>query len=152
VLLLGLAGCDAGGAATAVPPTEPPTAIIAPTVADTPTAPGAAEATPGGPAIDAQLYDYAPDYRWIAGQLRQEGACWIVTYISPLTAHAPDQYNNQMTLLAGGWNPTDFSPGAWVIVQGQPQAGTDVAPGCLAHGYEVTGVRLNPKTPKASDS
>jgi hypothetical protein len=135
--------CDVGGAATAVPPTDTP--APAP-VADTPT--GAAE-----PGIVADFYDQAPDYSWVAGQLRQEGDCWIVTYVSLALAHAPDQYNNQFTLLPGsGWNPIDFSPGAWVIVEGQPEAGTDPAPGCAAHGFAVTRMRLNPKTPKASDS
>jgi hypothetical protein len=105
------------------------------------------------PTVQAELYDHAPDYSWVAGQLRQDGACWIVTYVSPLVDIPPDQYNNQLTLLEGtGWNPVDFSPGAWVIAQGAPQPGTGAAPGCAAHGYEVTGVRLNPKTPKASDS
>ena len=153
VLALVLAGCGAESTATAVPPGEP-TATSAPAPAATPTEAAVPLATPAaGPTVAAELYDHAPDYRWIAGSLRQEGECWIVSYVSPLVSTPPDQYNNQLALLTGeGWNPADFSPGAWVIAQGQPQTGTDPAPGCAAHGYAVTRVQLNPKTPKASDS
>jgi hypothetical protein len=151
VLALGLAGCGAESTATAVPSGEPTATTVPAPVAETPTEP-AAPSTPL-PTVQAELYDHAPDYSWIAGPLRQEGDCWIVSYVSPLVGTAPDQYNNQLALAAGaGWNPADFSPGAWVIVQGQPQPGTDPASGCAAHGYAVTRVQLNPKTPKASDS
>ncbi len=157
-VVLVLVGCVARGAAspTAVPASEPTaTAALAP--ADTPTpapapadtattAPASADTTPAPPAIIAELYDHAPDYSFIAGQLRQEGTCWIVAYVSLATAHAPDQYNNQMTLLTGGgWSPLDFKAGDWVIVQGQPEAGTDPALGCTAHGYEVSVMQVNPK-------
>lgn len=153
LLALGLAGCDAGGAATAVPPISPPTEIPVP-VADTPTTAAVPPAaTPAGPGIVAELYDHAPDYSWIAGQLRQDGNCWVISYVSPLVDTPPDQYNNQLALLAGsGWNAIDFSPGAWVIAQGQPEPGTDPASGCTAHGFTVTDMRLNPKTPKTSNS
>ena len=151
-LALVLAGCGAENTATAVPPGEPTATTVPAPVAETPTEPAASPATPL-PTVQAELYDHAPDYSWIAGSLRQEGECWIVSYVSPLVGTAPDQYNNQLALPAGeGWNPVDFSPGAWVIVQGQPQPGTAAAPGCAAHGYVVTRVQLNPKTPKASDS
>jgi hypothetical protein len=147
-----LAGCGADGTATAVPPPATETAAPAPPAAPTNTA-RPPEATPAPPAVKPELYDHAPDYSWIAGQVRQEGDCWIVAYVSPLTLGAPDEYNNQLTLLGGGgWNPADFSSGAWVIAYGQPQAGSDPAPGCAAHGYMVTRVELNPKTPKASDT
>jgi hypothetical protein len=150
VLALGLEGIGTERTATAVPSAEPAATTLPP--AETPTEPAASTATPL-PTVQAELYDHAPDYRWIAGSLRQEGECWIVSYVSPLVSTAPDQYNNQLALAAGaGWNPADFSPGAWVIVQGQPQPGTDPASGCAAHGYAVTRVQLNPKTPKASDS
>ena len=154
-VLVALAGCGADSTATAVPGGEPTATPVPVAPADTPTVPAAAptETSAAVPTVQAELYDHAPDYRWIAGQLRQDGGCWIVTYVSPLVDIPPDQYNNQLALLAGsGWNPVDFSPGAWVIAQGQPQPGTGAAPGCAAHGYEVTAVRLNPKTPKASDS
>jgi hypothetical protein len=150
VLALGLVGCGTESTATAVPSAEPAATTLPP--AETPTEPAASTATPL-PTVQAELYDHAPDYRWIAGSLRQEGECWIVSYVSPLVSTAPDQYNNQLALLMGeGWNPVDFSPGAWVIAQGQPQSGTAPAAGCAVHGYAVAHVQLNPKTPKASDS
>lgn len=159
LVMMLMVGCGAAPA-TAVPAAEPTattapapadTATTAPAPADTPTTAAGVATTPAAPAPPAELYDHAPDYSFIAGQLRQEGTCWIVTYVSLATAHAPDQYNNQMALLPGaGWNPADFKAGAWVIVQGQPDAGTDPAAGCTAHGYQVTVMQLNPKTPQSS--
>ena len=62
---------------------------------------------------------------------------------------AADQYNNKMTLLPGpGWDPATLKSGAWVIVQGQPEPGTDPAPSCTAHGYQVTTVAPNPAAPE----
>src|SRR5438067_1352273 len=79
---LSMAGC--GGAASptiSVPTTSVPTV---PSVAPTNTALGA----------KYPAYGHAPDYTWVAGQLKMEGTCWIVTYVSPLVDIAADQYNN----------------------------------------------------------
>ena len=95
-------------------------------------------------------YGHAPDYIWVAGQLKQQGSCWIVTYVSPLVDIPADQYNNQFALLRGqGWQPSAVKDGEWVVVQGQPEPGTVPASSCTAHGYNVSSVQPNPN---ATDS
>jgi hypothetical protein len=93
-------------------------------------------------------YSHADDYSWLAGQLKQQGSCWVLTYVSPLVMVLPDKYNNQMTLLPGaGWNAGDVKDGEWVVAHGQPEAGTAPAAGCPAHGYTVTALQANPNAP-----
>lgn len=115
----------------------------------------AGASTPGIPTVTATAtnggntsypaYGHAPDYSWISGQLKQQGSCWIVVYVSPLSSIPPDQYNNQFTLVAGaGWNSAAVKDGQWVIVQGRAKPGTTAEPGCSAHGYLVSGLRTNP--------
>jgi hypothetical protein len=169
IQLLVLTGCGAATPATTTTSTATitiPTVIAAVTSAPTaqpttrPTTmpantnvPGAevGSSTPSiGPA-SAKAYDHAADYSWVAGQLRQEGSCWIVTYVSPLVEIAADKYNNQFALLPGkGWDAAKVKDGEWVIVQGQPEPGTAPASSCTAHGYTVTGLRPNPNAPGGS--
>jgi hypothetical protein len=93
-------------------------------------------------------YSHADDYSWLAGQLKQQGSCWVLTYVSPLMAVMPDKYNNQMALLPGaGWNAGDVKDGEWVVVHGQPEPGTAPAADCPAHGYTVTKLQANPNAP-----
>ncbi len=93
-------------------------------------------------------YGHAQDYSWIAGQLKQQGSCWVMTYVSPLVDIPADQYNNQFALLPGvSWNVAAVKDGEWVTVQGQPQPGTAPAPGCIAHGYTVSAMQPNPNAP-----
>jgi hypothetical protein len=152
VLLLAGCGAEPGGTPTNGPiPTPAPSDVtpVAPTLpaltdatpALTP-APALTDATPA--AIAGNQYAYAPDYAWIAGQVRQEGECWIVTYISPMVDRAPDEYNNRLGLLPGSWDASLLSDGAWVVVQGDPATGADPAPGCTAHGYRVISLRIQP--------
>ena len=105
---------------------------------------GPPSATPTVTTPSAKLYDHAADYSWVAGQLRQEGSCWIVTYVSPLVDIAADQYNNQFTLLpSSNWNPTYVKSGEWVMVRGHPTPGTAPASGCSTHGYVVDRIQAN---------
>src|SRR5438270_2467571 len=106
-LLLVVAGCGAAtegtpsGAVETPAPTQaaPATATAPPETASIPTTP-----MPAAP-VTKQTYDHAADYSWLAGQLKQEGSCWVVTYISPLVDIQPDQYNNRLALLPGsGWD------------------------------------------------
>jgi hypothetical protein len=92
-LLVALAGCEADSTATAVPVGAPTPTPVPVAPADTPTEPALTptETSAAVPTVQAELYDHAPDYRWIAGQLRQDGGCWIVTYVSPLVDIPPDQ-------------------------------------------------------------
>ncbi len=107
------------------------------TSGSTPGASGAPETYPA--------YGHAPDYIWIAGQLKQQGSCWVVTYVSPLVDIATDQYNNQFALLPNlAWQPTGLKEGEWVVVQGQPEPGAAPATGCSAHGYVVSNLQPNP--------
>ncbi len=65
-------------------------------------------------------YGRAENYTWVADQLKQDGSCWIVTYVSPLVKSRPDQYNNHFALLpAGSWDPAGVQDGEWVVVGGQ---------------------------------
>lgn len=90
-------------------------------------------------------YGHAQDYSRLVGQLKQQGSCWVVTYVSPLLDIAADQYNNQLALLPGAsWNLADVKDGEWVVVYGQPESGTAPAPGCAAHGYTVATLQPNP--------
>jgi hypothetical protein len=142
-LLLVLAGCSVQGPVASPVPTD----TVPPAATATPATPVTPAATPGG---TVPAYAHAPDYSSLAGQVKQQGTCWVITYVSPLVDIAADQYNNQMSLLpGGGWDAATLKSGAWVIVQGQPQAGTDPAPGCPAHGYQVTSLAPNPNAPAA---
>jgi hypothetical protein len=150
-LLLLAAGCGAATPATpTVPPATPAPTETAPGAAPTPTGAAGQPTQPPGAPVTAKQYDHAPDYSWVAGQLKQEGSCWVVTYVSPLVDIAPDQYNNRFALLPGsGWDPAKAKDGQWVIVQGQPEPGTAPAPGCTAHGYRVSALQPNPNAPGA---
>ncbi len=103
----------------------------------------------------AQKYPYPPyghaqDYSWLAGQLKQQGSCWVVTYVSPLVDILADQYSNNVALLPGpGWQSTGLKDGAWVVVQGQVEPGTAPAAGCTAHGYVVSALQPNPNAADA---
>jgi hypothetical protein len=137
-LLLVLAGCSVQGPVASPVPTDTMPAAATATTATS-------DATPGG---TVPAYAHAPDYSLLAGQVKQQGACWVITYVSPLVDIAADQYNNQLALLpGGGWDAATLKSGAWVIVQGHPEAGTDPAPGCPAHGYAVTSLAPNPNAP-----
>jgi hypothetical protein len=150
-LLLLAAGCGAATPATpTVPAATPAPTETAPAAAPTATGATGQPTQPPGAPVTAKQYDHAPDYSWVAGQLKQEGSCWIVTYVSPLVDIAPDQYNNRFALLPGsGWDPAKAKDGQWVIVQGQPEPGTAPASGCTAHGYRVTALQPNPNAPGA---
>lgn len=129
-------------------PTTQHTSI--PTNTNVPTAEAGSLKPSTGPA-SAKPYDHAADYSWVAGQLRQEGSCWIVTYVSPLVEIAADRYNNHFALLPrGDWDVAKVKDGEWLIVQGQPEPGMGLAPGCSSHGYKVIGLWSNPNAPGSS--
>src|SRR5947208_193630 len=126
-----LAGCGGTSDSSLGVPTPQPTAATMPTESAT--------------AATYPSYGHADDYSWVAGQLSQQGSCWILTYISPLSKVKPDQYGNHFALSpGGGWDPASVSDGEWVVAQGQPEAGTEPASGCSAHGYMVSALRPNP--------
>src|SRR5690349_14672972 len=106
-ILLLAAGCGAATPATPTAPAPIPAPIFTtPAAAPTATTAAAQATQPSGGPATAKQYDHAPDYSWLAGQLKQDGACWTVTYVSPLIDAAPDQYNNHLSLLPGtGWDP-----------------------------------------------
>jgi hypothetical protein len=148
LVALSIAGC--GGAPTATP--AAPTAITvpgateqaSPALTGTPVAATTAAATPNSGATYPN-YGRAADYSWVAGQLKQDGSCWIITYVSPLVQVAADQYSNRFALLPGaGWQPAGVKDGEWVVVQGQPEPGTAPAASCTAHGYSVSALQPNP--------
>jgi hypothetical protein len=146
-LLLSVSGC--GIESTTAPPVSATATVSAPGPADrtpvsTAVAPGPTDSTPTvpGPPALGTLYDYAPDYSWLAGQIREEAGCWIVTYVPPESDRAADQYNNQLALLPGRWDQALLTSGAWVLVYGQPASGIDPAPDCSAHGYRVISLQL----------
>jgi len=148
LVALSIAGC--GGTPTATP--AAPTAITvpgateqaSPALAGTPVAAMTAAATPNVGSTYPN-YGRAADYSWVAGQLKQDGSCWIITYVSPLVQVAADKYNNRFALLPGtGWQPAGVKDGEWVVLQGQPEPGTAPAAGCAAHGYSVRALQPNP--------
>jgi hypothetical protein len=164
-LLLLAAGC--GGAADATPtPAALPvatipatdTAMSAPATATTAPAEPTATAsplaaapkvtdTPGAGEPPPPLYAHSDDYTMLAGQLQQKGACWVITYVSPLVDIVADKYNNHFALIRGGrWNPDAVKDGAWVVVHGKPGPGP-TADTCDFPGYEVTSLDLNSRSP-----
>lgn len=152
---LSVAGC---GGATAPVPSVPGATGVFTTTPDVSATESASTIATGTIAVAATAttettdtgatypdYGRAPDYTWVAGQLKQEGSCWIVTYVSPLVDIPADQYSNQFALLpGGGWQPAGVKDGEWVVVHGQPEPGTEPASGCTAHGYNVTALQSNP--------
>jgi hypothetical protein len=132
-------------AATTIPVVATATTVPIATVAITPTTGSVA----GGTAV-TPAYAHSQDYAMIAGQLHHQVSCWVVTYVSPLTAVAADQYNNQLSLVPGaGWDETTVKDGQWVIVQGHvdPSAPQGKAPSCGVTGYAVDSLTVNPHAP-----
>ncbi|MDQ6695389.1 MAG: hypothetical protein M3014_13400 [Chloroflexota bacterium] len=108
----------------------------------------AASATPTGQPATYPQYGHASDYSWLAGQLSQEGSCWVVTYVSPLVDIPADQYQNRLALSPGtAWSASALKSGEWVVAQGKPEPGTANMAGCPAHGYTVTSLRQNTSPP-----
>jgi hypothetical protein len=164
-LLLLAAGCGGAADATSTPATLPVATVAA---ADTATsAPAPATAAPAAATETATplaaapkvtdtagvgeppppLYAHSDNYSMLAGQLQQKGACWVITYVSPLVDIVADKYNNHFALIRGGrWNPDAVKDGAWVVVHGKPAAGP-TAETCDLTGYEVTSLDVNPRTP-----
>ncbi len=148
-----LASCGTPGATTGTPPAGATTPLSSPAqtvLAVSTTEPTVLTAITAEPTIATVSgpYDRAEDYSWIAGQLKQQGSCWVVLYVSPLSKSRPDQYKNQLALLpSDSWQVAAVQDGEWVIVQGHPEPGTEPAAGCTAHGYVVSALRANPNPP-----